>query len=478
MNEDIYVGPPVQFRTGIDRLTVDGYASLLPLLTDAKYAKRNTRVYYRDHPFYYHQLLPVQYFSGIPNDYCAIPAHLSHAASNRNKFPNVVLKWFPNGKSLLAGTQGGKLIVWNGLTFHFEDIKRFPVSSGSVTALEWAPTGDLLVAGDEYGKVALLSQALSLLDTKIFEGFSKTVYDLSLSPNASKLAGCADSFAPIIWDVSKRAIERRLTGEHIDASSATCLQWHTTMALVAAGTRTNCIHLWDPRADGSAATIHAHKSAVNKIQFNPKAHTNISNALLSAGRDGMVKVWDLRLLTTPTQVHKLPQVQDEPTHVKYPQPCFPSSIAWHPIQTNIFSVADNKSRIMYYTTDLHQEMKLLHINLPQLPDRDVCTLSMAWHPLGHLLASCSDDKFVRFWCRSPPGGIRGHCLNVKMLQDIHYKQQEWQKSAAVIAVEAAGGSSPSCPFSVSRFKSHSGAVNGWRIGDLASMENFRAKHQD
>ena len=48
----------------------------------------------------------------------------------------------------------------------------------------------------------------------------------------------------------------------------------------------------------------------------------------------------------------------------------------------------------------------MHIPMPCTPPcqaHESAVWSLAWHPLGHLLASGSNDHAIKFWCRSRPG---------------------------------------------------------------------------
>ncbi|EKX74305.1 WD domain, G-beta repeat domain containing protein [Theileria equi strain WA] len=410
-------GLPLIQYVGVDRITVDYSSSVSPWLLKSKYYKRNKRLYHRDIPLESPRILPVSYYSGFVNQYNGVCNHLAHAASNRNKFPNVSLKWFPNGKTLLAGTQGGKFIMWNGTTFQFDDIKRFPVGTGSVTCIEWSPYGDYLIAGDEYGKLALLSPALSLLNTTLYEGLSNPILDISISPNGTKLCACADTYSPHIWDVQQCELEGLLTGENIGSTSVTCLQWHPYKSLIATGSRINVVSLWDPLSRTQISSFYAHKAPICKISWNPAGNT-----FITAGIDGLVKLWDLRYLKQ-LLVYKISTAAEAaipiiigPNVLKTNRiVTMPTSLAWNPVQTNIFAVGDNKSRIMHFTTDFTDPVS--EVDLCQIEDRHTSTLAMDFHPFGHLLATCSDDKFVRFWSRSMPGGDNQKFIHAKDLNE-------------------------------------------------------------
>ncbi|EDO07541.2 WD domain G-beta repeat family protein [Babesia bovis T2Bo] len=404
MAEDPNDSIPLAQRMGVDRICIDYAPTLVPWLTHGKYERRLRIPRHRDTPLDFNIVRPPFCYSSFGNNYNGVCSHLAHASFNRNKFPIVSLRWFPNGKTLLAGSQGGKLIMWNGLTFHFDDIKRYPVSGGSVTALEWSPDGDYLISGDEYGKLALLSPALSLLDNTLFEGLSKPVLDLSMSHNGSKVCACADTYSPHIWDVQRRELEGVLSGAHVDTTSVSCLQWHPSRSLIATGSKINVVSLWDPSTREQISTIHAHKAPICKVSWNPDGYS-----FLTAGVDGLVKLWDLRMMkqlllyriATPVSSSTVTVSGANPTPMKLMT--IPTTIGWNPVQRNVFAVCDNKSRLFYFSSNFAEPLAVLNVNLGD--ERDTATLAMDWHPMGHMLATCSEDRVVRFWSRSQPGGL-------------------------------------------------------------------------
>ncbi|GBE60124.1 WD repeat domain containing protein [Babesia ovata] len=421
MGDDSADSIPLTQRMGIDRISIDYAGTLVPWMTHGRYEKRIRVPRHRDTPLDFNSVRPAFCYSSFSNHYNGVCSNLAHASFNRNKFPIVSLKWFPNGKTLLAGSQGGKLIMWNGLTFQFDDIKRYPVSGGSVTAIEWSPDGDFLISGDEFGKLALLSPALSLLDNTLFEGLGKPVLDVSMSQNGSKVCACADTYSPHIWDVQRRHLEGVLSGEHVDSTSVSCMQWHPTKSLIATGSKINVVSLWDPATREHISTIHAHKAPICKISWNPDGY-----AFLTAAVDGLVKLWDLRMMKQ-LLVYKIASPPAPAANVNaagQPMPppvkmlTIPTTIGWNPVQRNVFSVCDNKSRLFFFSSDFAEPLAEINVNVTD--DRDTATLAMDWHPMGHLLATCSDDRVVRFWSRSNPGGLNKQKENVKAFGDSEF----------------------------------------------------------
>jgi polyadenylation factor subunit 2 len=77
-----------------------------------------------------------------------------------------------------------------------------------------------------------------------------------------------------------------------------------------------------------------------------------------------------------------------------------TSLAWHPQHENLFASGGADGSILFWDSERDESvggMESAHDN--------GAVWSLAWHPLGHILASGSNDFSTRFWTRHRPGDI-------------------------------------------------------------------------
>jgi len=112
----------------------------------------------------------------------------------------------------------------------------------------------------------------------------------SLSPTDTKLATCSDDGTVRIFDFIRCSEEFILRGHGADVK---CVDWHPRRNLVVSGSKDNQqpVKLWDPKAGQSITTIHAHKATVMSVKWNQNG-----NWLLTASRDHLIKVYDIRAM--------------------------------------------------------------------------------------------------------------------------------------------------------------------------------------
>lgn len=79
------------------------------------------------------------------------------------------------------------------------------------------------------------------------------------------------------------------------------VDWHPIKSLLVSGSKDNQqpIKLWDPRNGTSLATIHAHKNTVMDLKWNRNG-----NWLLTASRDHLIKIFDIRNLAQEMQTFR------------------------------------------------------------------------------------------------------------------------------------------------------------------------------
>ncbi|XP_042372769.1 LOW QUALITY PROTEIN: pre-mRNA 3' end processing protein WDR33-like, partial [Plectropomus leopardus] len=172
-----------------------------------------------------------------------------------------------------------------------------------------------------------------------------------------------------------------------------CVDWHPTKGLVVSGSKDSQqpIKFWDPKTGQSLATLHAHKNTVMEVKWNLNG-----NWLLTASRDHLCKLFDIRNLKEELQVFR--------GHKKEA-----TAVAWHPVHEGLFASGGSDGSLLFWHTGVEKEvggMEMAHEGM---------IWSLAWHPLGHILCSGSNDHTSKFWTRNRPGDKMRDRYNLNLL---------------------------------------------------------------
>ncbi|TKX22769.1 polyadenylation factor subunit 2 [Elsinoe australis] len=328
----------------------------------------------------------------------AIPAKHLHSSLNKIRHPVNVVKWTPDGRRLLTGSTSGEFTLWNGISWNFETIMQ--AHDNAIRAVAWSHSDDWLISAEQAGIVKYWQPNFN--NVKSIQAHDEPVRDLSFAPTDSKFVTAADDATLKIFDFAAGEEESQLTGHQWDAK---CVDWHPSKGLIVSGSKDHQIKLWDPRTGRCLTTLHGHKNTVSKTLFEP---TN-GVLLASCARDSTARVFDIRMMR---DVFLLRGHEKEI-----------SSIVWHPFYSNFLTTGGGDGAMHHYLLD---EQNLPPGTTPTLspydspegidapaqsiyPAHKVSSAheyniwSMDWHPLGHILATGSNDRATRFWSRPKPG---------------------------------------------------------------------------
>ncbi|MES1908309.1 MAG: hypothetical protein MHM6MM_001268 [Cercozoa sp. M6MM] len=184
-----------------------------------------------------------------------------------------------------------------------------------IAATDFHPGGCLLAtaSGDRTAKVWDLTEARCVLS---LEGHTGAVWSCAWHSDGQRLATASVDHTARVWDVAATRCMLTLRG-HVDSVNAVawqpangvvrqCNLSHTDVLATASADKT--VSLWDARAPSSGAlrkcnpqsgmggqciaTLYGHRNAVSHCSFAPSD----GKILASCDADGVVKIWDVRLL--------------------------------------------------------------------------------------------------------------------------------------------------------------------------------------
>lgn len=228
------------------------------------------------------------------------------------------------------------------------------------------------------------------------------VRDLAFSPTDLKFVTASDDATLKIWDFSRGVEESVLTGHGWDAKT---VDWHPTKGLLVSGSRDHQVKLWDPRTGRCLTTLHGHKNTIHKTSFERVR----GQLLATCAKDQTARVFDLRMMRDVL----LLKGHDRDI----------TTLTWHPIHCSMLSTASVDGSLYHYLLGEQNPPKGTPYTLSPYdsPDpknapsqtnypahrvqhaHESAIWSLDWHPLGHILASGSNDRITRFWTRPRPG---------------------------------------------------------------------------
>ncbi|OAL48446.1 WD40 repeat-like protein [Pyrenochaeta sp. DS3sAY3a] len=328
----------------------------------------------------------------------SIPAKAVHSSLNKVKHPINVVKWTPEGRRLLTGSTSGEFTLWNGMGFNFETIMQ--AHEAAIRAVEYTSTDDWLLSADQTGVVKYWQTNFN--NVKEIQAHTEAVRGLAIAPTDSKFVTCSDDGTLKIWDFASSTEESTLKDHRWEVKS---VDWHPHRGLLVSGSKDHDVKFWDPRTGQCLTTLHGHNSPVSNTMFEPVQ----GNMLATCARDHTARIFDLRMMRDVLLLkgHEKDVI----------------TMAWHPMHKNLLSTGGVDGSIHHYLLDeqnppagtppstspydaadsqnapaqtIYPAHSIQHAH-------DFTVWTMDWHPLGHILASGSNDRVTRFWTRPRPG---------------------------------------------------------------------------
>ncbi|EDV43791.1 uncharacterized protein Dana_GF16340 [Drosophila ananassae] len=383
MSQDDFDGK--RLRKSVMRKTVDYNASIIKALENRLWQRdHRDRLALQPDSIYVPQMLPPSSYLDNPSN--AVTTRFVKTATNKMRCPIFTLAWTPEGRRLVTGASSGEFTLWNGLTFNFETILQ--AHDISVRTMVWSHNDSWMVTGDHGGYVKYWQSNMN--NVKMYQAHKEAIRGISFSPTDSKFVSGSDDGTLRIWDFMRCQEERVLRGHGADVK---CVHWHPHKGMIVSGSKDNQqpIKIWDPKSGIALATLHAHKSTVMDLKWNDNG-----NWLVTASRDHLLKLFDIRNLREEVQVFR--------GHKKEA-----SSVSWHPIHEGLFCSGGSDGSILFWNVGTDKEIGCVETA------HDSIVWTLAWHPLGHILCSGSNDHTIKFWTRNRPGDLMRDKYNLNTL---------------------------------------------------------------
>ncbi|KAH9698487.1 WD REPEATS REGION domain-containing protein [Citrus sinensis] len=330
-------------------------------------------------------MLPTVAYTDNPST--SFAAKFVHTSLNKNRCSINRVLWTPTGRRLITGSQSGEFTLWNGQSFNFEMILQ--AHDHAIRSMVWSHNDNWMVSGDDGGAIKYWQNNMNNVKANK-SAHKESVRDLSFCRTDLKFCSCSDDTTVKVWDFARCQEERSLTAAYMHDFSASSgslaghgwdvksVDWHPTKSLLVSGGKDSLVKLWDAKSGRELCSFHGHKNMVLCVKWNQNG-----NWVLTASKDQIIKLYDIRAMK---------ELESFRGHRKDV-----TALAWHPFHEEYFVSGSLDGSIFHWLVGHETPQVEIH----NVHDNTVWDL--AWHPIGYLLCSGSNDHTTKFWCRNRPG---------------------------------------------------------------------------
>jgi len=118
-----------------------------------------------------------------------------------------------------------------------------------------------------------------------FEGHSRGVYSVAISPNGKTIVSCSADKTIKVWDIETGACLRTLGGHSSNVGSVAIAPDGKT---IVTGSWDNTIKVWDIMTGACLHTLQAHSGEVRSVAIAPDGKT-----IVTGSDDRTIKVWGM-----------------------------------------------------------------------------------------------------------------------------------------------------------------------------------------
>ncbi len=194
--------------------------------------------------------------------------------------PVYAIAWSPDGKTLATAGFDNTVRLWDAATR--KEIKKYEGHTKLVLAVAVAPDGKHILSGSQDNTAKIWDYPTSG-PVKTFAGHPAGLEALAVKPDGKQFAAAAGKSVKV-WDLATGAAVKDLEGHAGEVASAS---WRGDGGQLATGDKAHSIRLWKGDLTPEAA-IETPADCVLAL-----AHLPNNQQLLSAGSDGLARLWQL-----------------------------------------------------------------------------------------------------------------------------------------------------------------------------------------
>jgi WD40 repeat protein len=199
------------------------------------------------------------------------------------------MKFSPDGKYLLFGGSGGKLVLYD---INKSEIKySFPDHSDFITSVAFSRDGKYIASSDSDGSVSIYdTETGGLINT--LQRFRGLIRSIVFSCDSRKLISCGDNSRVLLWNFSDNSKKTQLEIRRYGFSWLLSVAYNENSKTYAVGSMTGVVRI----VDEAGTYLKRTGVPVTGILFIPKEGVLLTVAIATRGRGVMIiRAMDMKM---------------------------------------------------------------------------------------------------------------------------------------------------------------------------------------